>query len=427
MRQSHTRQSHLRQSLGRIALAAKLFVLRFIIPLCLASVYLAQSAEAVVTGQSPATGKCAENSCSSDTPIGGVSPPGSAGNPNDWAMCGILSLEGEDFALLQTARIEVAGDQYVQRVKWTGSNPHAPVRFTWTCAFFTEFTGTGWPAPSQARISYPAPVTAPGGGPPASKAIAGLTDACTWTGVEGSLSTNSAVYTQIESTGNTLAGVQPAKQGLSTYAFCYTYVGKSPSVKYTFAPGSSISWGDGSTSAITGQFTYNSSNGDLSAVDVKLAGSNPEDGTYNTAFASPIGPPTKKIDVSNSKGYVVLVFKGDLAGVDDSLNPAAGASEYCLFCGSGGAVVSTTATGGVQVSSAPPPGWVYDYVGAPKLYQHTTSTNLPVSTSNYWCFMTGVSGGETAFDAGLTMGSPSYAYKTTNNSGLYWNCLKFVQ
>jgi hypothetical protein len=41
--------------------------------------------------------------------------------------------------------------------------------------------------------------------------------------------------------------------------------------------------------------------------------------------------------------------------------------------------------------------------------------------------MTGVLGGETAFDAGLAMGSPSYAYKTTNNSGLYWNCLKFVQ
>jgi hypothetical protein len=218
-------------------------------------------------------------------------------------------------------------------------------------------------------------VTAAGGGPPASKAIAGLTDACIWAGVEGSLSTNSAVHTQIESTGNTLAGVQPAKQGLSTYAFCYTYVGKSPSVKYTFVPGSSITWGDGSTSTITGQFTYNSSTGDLSAVDVKLAGPKPEDATYNMPLTTPISPPTKRIGVSNSAGYVSLAFKGDLAGVGDSLNPAAGASEYCLGCGSGGAVSSTMATGSVQVSSAPPPGWVYDYVGTPKLYQHTTSIN----------------------------------------------------
>jgi hypothetical protein len=424
----------MRQQLRRAAIAAKLLVLRVIIPLCLASAYLSQPAEAVETGTTKAKGTCDSNGgCSSTTKIGGL-PPGSAGNPNDYAMCGILYLAGGRFDLLEVARIEVVGDVYFVQLNWSGGNPSAPVQVTWTCAYFTEFTHV--PPPSQARISYPAPVTAAGGGPPASKAIAGLTDACIWTGVDGSLSqyqgTNPVEYTQIESSGNTLAGVHPTPlkgSSLSTYAFCYTYLGKSPAVKYKFVPGSSITWGDsdGSTSTITGGFTYNSTTGDMSAVDVKLAGTKPEDVTYNMRLGTPIPPPTKHIDVTGSPGYVVLRFIGDLAGVSDTLDHAAGATEYCLGCASGGAVFSTTATGGVKVSSTPAPGWTYDYVGTPKLYQHT-KINLPgIDTNKYWCFMTGVSGGEMAFNAGLEIGPSVYAYNTTSGAGLYWNCLPFSQ
>jgi hypothetical protein len=427
----------MRRQLRRAAIAAKLLVLRVIIPLCVASACLSQAAEAVETGTTKATGKCDDNGgCSSTTPIG-VSAPGS-GDPDDWAMCGILYLAGGRFDLLEVARIEVVGNKYVVQLNWSGGNPIAPVQVTWTCAGFTEFSGV--PAPSEARISFPAPVTAAGGGPPASNAIAGLTDACVWAGLEGSLLSKAgvgphpgAVYTQAESTGNTVAGVQPTEltgSSLSTYAFCYTYVGKSPSVKYEFVPGSSITWGgsDGTTSTITGGFTYNSTTGDLSAVDVKLAGTEPEDATYNMPLGSPIPPPTKHIGVAGSPGYVVLQFTRDLAGVSDNLDPAAGASQYCLFCGSGGAVLSAAATGGVMVSSTPLPGWKYDYVGAPQIYKHTL-TNLPgsVLTDKNWCFMTGVSGGETAFNAGLEIGPSVYAYNTTNGAGLYWNCLPFSQ
>jgi hypothetical protein len=424
----------MRQLLRGAAIAAKLLVVRVIIPLCLASACLSRSAEAVETGTSKAKGMCDDNGdCSSTTPIGGVSPPHSGGNPSDFAMCGILYLAGGRFDLLKVARIEVVGDRYELKLNWSGGNPTAPVQVTFTCAHFTEFSGV--PAPSEARISFPAPVTAPGGGPPVSKAIAGLTDACIWTGLEGSLSSQGAVHTQIESSGDTFAGAQTTASSLSTYAFCYTYVGKSPSVKYEFVPGSSITWAPwggsgGDTSTITGEFTYNSTTGALSAVDVKLGGTQGEQGTYNLPLGSPIPPPTKKIGVTNSTGnYVSLRFSGDLAGVSDTLDPAAGVSEYCLLCGSGGAAISAKATGGVVVSSTPPPGWKYHYVGNPELYQHTT-INLPgIFTNKYWCFMTGVSGGEKAlaFNAGLEIGPSVYAYNTTNGAGLYWNCLPFRQ
>ena len=421
----------MRQLLRRTAIAAKL-LLRVIIPLCLASACLSRSAGAVETGRSKATGTCDDNGdCSSTTPIGGVSPPHSGGNPNDYAMCGILYLAGGRFDLLKVARIEVVGDRYEVKLNWSGGNKNAPVQVTFTCAHFTEFSGV--PAPSEARIAYPAPVTAAGGGPPVTKAIAGLTDACIWTGLEGSLSYQGAVHTQIESSGDTFAGVQPKASSLSTYAFCYTYVGKSPSVKYEFVPGSSITWAPwggsgGDTSTITGEFTYNSTTGALSAVDVKLGGTQGEEGTYNLPLSTPYPPPTKKIGVRNSTGnYVSLRFTGDLAGVSDTLDHAAGASEYCLLCASGGAVTSATATGGVVVSSTPPPGWKYDYVGMPELYQHA-KINLPgIFTNKYWCFMTGVSGGEKAFNAGLEIGPSVYAYNTTNDAGLYWNCLPFRQ
>jgi hypothetical protein len=424
----------MRQQLRRAAIAAKLLVLRVIIPVCLASACLSQSAQAVETGTSKVVGMCDENGCSSTTLIGGGTPPGSA-NPNDYAMCGILYLAGGHFDLLKVARIEVVGDSYVVQLNWSGKNPTAPVQVTWTCAHFTEFSGV--PAPSQARISFPAPVTAAGGGPGVSKAIALFTDACVWTGVEGSLSiyqgTHPTVYTQIESSGDTFAGAQPTPltgSSLSTYAFCYTYLGKSSTVTYEFVPGSSITWGDsdGTTSNVSGEFTYDSTTGGLSAVNVELAGTKPEDATYNMALVSPITPPTNRIGIANSPGnYVSLRFAGDLAGVSDALDPAAGASEYCLVCGGGGAVPSTTATGSVIVSSHPPPAWKYDYIGNPTLYQHA-KINLPkVFTNKFWCFMTGVSGGETAFNAGLEMGPSLYAYNTTNDAGLYWNCLPFAQ
>jgi hypothetical protein len=422
----------MRQQLRCAAIAAKL-LLRVIIPICLASACLSQSAQAVETGTSKAKGTCNPNNgdCSSTTVIGGGTPPGSATNPNDYAMCGILYLSGGHFDLLRVARIEVVGDSYVVQLNWSGGDSVAPVQVTWTCAHFTEFSGV--PVPSQARIFFPAPVTAPGGGPPASKAIALFTDACVWTGVDGSLSmlkqTHPAVYTQIESSGETLAGAQPTGSSLSTYAFCYTYLGRSSTVTYQFVPGSSITWGDsdGSTSAISGEFTYDSTTGGLSAVNVELAGTKPEDATYNTPLVTPITPPTKRIPVANSTGYVELRFTGDLAGASDALDSTAGASEYCLACGSGGAVLSATATGGVTVPSLPPPAWKYDYVGNPMLYSHPL-TNLPgVFTNKNWCFMTGVSGGESAFNAGLEIGSSVYAYNTTSDAGLYWNCLRFAQ
>src|SRR5271170_2410553 len=138
----------MRRQLRRAAIAAKLLVLQVIFPLCLASAYLSQPAEAIETGTSQAKGTCPDgNGCSSTTPIG-ASAPGSGGNPNDWAMCGILYLAGGRFDLLQVARIEVVGDKYVVQLNWSGGNPIAPVQVTWTCAYFTEFSGAGAPAPS---------------------------------------------------------------------------------------------------------------------------------------------------------------------------------------------------------------------------------------------------------------------------------------
>jgi len=137
----------MRQQLRHAAIAAKLLVLRVIIPLCLASACLSQPAQAVETGTTNAKGTCVDNGCSSTTQIGGATTPGSGGNPNDYAMCGILYLTG-NFDLLEVARIEVVGDRYEVKLNWSGGNPIAPVQVTWTCAFLTEFSGQ--PTPSLA-------------------------------------------------------------------------------------------------------------------------------------------------------------------------------------------------------------------------------------------------------------------------------------
>lgn len=131
---------------------------------------------------------------------------------------------------------------------------------------------------------------------------------------------------------------------------------------YTFTAGSSITWqvcnitlcGAGPTDHVSGSFTYDASDSELSAVDVTLTGTGPGDaaGTYTLFAAPPVGP--SHFAVFDAIGFVSLAFVNPLAGVSDSLDPTEDAEQFCLGCGAGGATESFTATGGVTAKAAAP-------------------------------------------------------------------------
>jgi hypothetical protein len=147
-----------------------------------------------------------------------------AGNPNDWGMCGVLSLSG--FFNSQTAAQIVVGSNgyYAVDLKYTSANDTAAKHWPelgWTCVFFREFTTV--PAVSdatyfaQAGYSGPSPMNITG-----SKGYA-----CIWAGVSGAL-------TDIDSGAYQMAGGNAYAQFRSpvtviegyndtSYAFCSGY------------------------------------------------------------------------------------------------------------------------------------------------------------------------------------------------------------
>jgi hypothetical protein len=224
------------QQFRRIAIMVKFSVLRIILPLCVASTCLSERAAAVTMGWVGESGQQPVNcddkgNCSLTVPIGGYSVP--PGNPNDYGMCGILALGG-NFARARNARIIVVGNSYQANLQWTGGGFIPPIALEWTCAHLTEFSGL--PALSKFALNVPPPVTASGGSVNR-KQVGSKPDACLWTGIAGGLPAPDQgsppdVNTQVETADKTFAAVQSSGESLSTYAFCYTFAGKSSSWKY---------------------------------------------------------------------------------------------------------------------------------------------------------------------------------------------------
>jgi hypothetical protein len=152
-------------------------------------------------------------------------PPGGkgAGNPNDWGMCGVLSLSG--FFNSQTAAQIVVGSNgyYAVDLKYTSANDTAAKHWPelgWTCVFFREFTTV----PAVADAAYFA--QAGYSGSPMN--ITGSKGhACIWAGVSGAL-------TAIDSSAYQMAGGNSYAQFRSpltviegyndtSYAFCSGY------------------------------------------------------------------------------------------------------------------------------------------------------------------------------------------------------------
>jgi hypothetical protein len=204
--------------------------------LCLASIGISERAAAVTMGWVGESGQQPVNcddkgNCSLTVPIGGYSVP--PGNPNDYGMCGILAVAG-NFARVRNARIIVAGNRYEANLQWTGGGYLPPIALEWTCAYLTEFSGL--PAHTKFALNLPPPVTA-NGGSLVHKQIAGKPDACIWTGIAGGLPAADQgplpdVNTQFETGDKSVSSVQSSGTSLSTYAFCYTFTGKSSSWKY---------------------------------------------------------------------------------------------------------------------------------------------------------------------------------------------------
>jgi hypothetical protein len=117
-----------------------------------------------------------------------VRPPGHGGgsNPNDWGMCGILSLTGS-FGPVTRARIIVDSSGYYA-VQLIGSAPGTAPSMDWTCVLFTDFKGV--PPAADATSSGPPFPSFNGGSGGGSIPIAGSAkNACIWAGLSGNLET----------------------------------------------------------------------------------------------------------------------------------------------------------------------------------------------------------------------------------------------
>lgn len=231
-------EEEMEQRSGRTSMAMKFFAVWIIFPLCLAAVCISQRAAAVTMGYAGANSNppptCDEKTgvCTLTVTIGGYSAP--SGNPSDYGMCGILGVYG-NLARAKEARITIAGNQYQATLVWTGGGITPPIELEWTCVHLTEFSGL--PAAAKFEVNQPSPVTSSSGSA-SSRQIAGEPDACIWTGIarlpsSGDDATTFDVSTQAESGGNkTVASAQTLAGSLSTFAFCYTFAGKSSAWKY---------------------------------------------------------------------------------------------------------------------------------------------------------------------------------------------------
>lgn len=222
---------------NKIAIAAK--GLRIIVPLGLALTCLSQQAAAVVNGTVPPGGGTLDpggNTQSSyyHLPVGPGS--GSGTNPNDYGMCGLLSLAGT-FDNSTAVQIVVKDGYFNVYRRWPASQPDGP-DVGWTCVRFTEFTGVP-PSADAETFLPPAVETASGGALQKNNTLGNFQQACIWAGVAGSFSESpqgqaSFAWAQFDSAiGNTLLWAQSAPgTTLSSSAICSTFKVSAPVWSY---------------------------------------------------------------------------------------------------------------------------------------------------------------------------------------------------
>jgi len=155
----------------------------------------------------------------------GVRPPGhggGGGNPNDWGICGILSLSGE-FGPKTVIEIVVDSSGYYAVSLENNSPSDVPTAET-TCVLFTDFTKV--PPASDASSTGPPPPGFSHNG-----TITGSAgDACIWAGLSGNLIT-------IDQAAGLAGGLAVAEfnvsesfigsQSVTSYAYCVGYTAAS--------------------------------------------------------------------------------------------------------------------------------------------------------------------------------------------------------
>ncbi len=159
------------------------------------------------------------------TPHGG----GGSSNPDDWGMCGVLSLSGQ-FGPSTVAQIIVDPSGYYT-VQVFGNMPTLVPTLDWTCVLFTDFRGV--PPPSDATASGMPPNGwayngGSGGGIYGNSEIIphSAGNACIWSGLFGDLTTyNSAGQAAEGAAYAQYTGLESAlgSKNVTSYAFCSGY------------------------------------------------------------------------------------------------------------------------------------------------------------------------------------------------------------
>jgi hypothetical protein len=153
----------------------------------------------------------------------------STGNPNDYGMCGILSVDmpvTEDFAWKDDVQIVVdSAGYYALQVGISNTTVGLkPPIAQWTCVYFSAFTGL--PALSDGTGFTPGSFS--GGSSGGSLPISGSAgNACIWAGFEGDLAGKPAQAGPVAAGGASAQYYHPetkfSAQNATSYAFCSGY------------------------------------------------------------------------------------------------------------------------------------------------------------------------------------------------------------
>jgi hypothetical protein len=195
-----------------------------------------EPAAAIETGSASCAGQKVTQSndtYSCHVPLGTCSPGGKC-NPNDWGMCGVLSLSGF-FNKGTAARVAVgAGGFYTIDFQYTSANDspakHWP-ELDWTCVHLNEFKGV--PALSDATFFAPPAYSGPQKDISNSKGYA-----CIWAGVAGAL-TDTDLSVALSAGGSAIAQFRSPVTVIGadndkSFAFCTGYkLASWPGWKYS--------------------------------------------------------------------------------------------------------------------------------------------------------------------------------------------------
>jgi hypothetical protein len=229
----------------------------------------------------------------------GVRPPhggGGSSNPDDWGMCGVLSLSGQ-FGPPTVAQVIVDPTSGYYEVQVFGYMPGYVPTLDWTCVLFSDFRGV--PPVSEATSS---------GAPPDGWAFNGGStggiygrsetiphsagNACIWSGLFGDLtlyvtadqSAEGAAYAQYDGLESSLGS-----KNVTSYAFCSGYSSASwRGWKYLHTgfegPVPAGGLHDSQYWCYMNGVLVNNIQGSITAIDVgmKLSG-----GTYSSVATSP--------------------------------------------------------------------------------------------------------------------------------------------